>query len=117
MSQQNNIDTIRRGFAAFAQGDMETLRNEVFAPHAVWNVPGRGYFAGPKDGVDAILQFFGDIFERSGGTLQAVLDDVVAGDAHTIALNRNLAMRNDRSLDQRAVLVFDMVDTRIVRVE
>lgn len=117
MSQQSNIDIIRRGFAAFAEGDMDTLRNEVFTPDAVWHVPGHGYFAGPKEGVDAILQFFADIFERSGGTLQALLDDVVAGDDRAISLNRNVAMRNDRSLDQKAVLVFAMVDSRVARVE
>jgi ketosteroid isomerase-like protein len=41
MSQQSDIDTIRRGFDAFAKGDMETLRNEVFTPDAVWHVPGK----------------------------------------------------------------------------
>jgi ketosteroid isomerase-like protein len=96
---------------------METLRNEVFTPDAVWHVPGTGYFAGPKEGVEAILQFFAEIFERSGGTLQAILDDVVAGDDHTISLNRNVAMRNNLSLNQKAVLVFDMVDGRISRVD
>ena len=66
MSQQSNIDTIRRGYAAFSAGDMDTLRNEVFTPDAVWAVPGNGYFSGAKEGVDAILQFFADTFERSG---------------------------------------------------
>ena len=42
MSQQSNIDTIRRGYAAFSAGDMETLKNEVFTPDAVWVVPGNG---------------------------------------------------------------------------
>jgi ketosteroid isomerase-like protein len=96
---------------------MDTLRNEVFTPHAVWVIPGNGYFAGPKEGVDAILQFFADIFERSGGTLQALLDDVVAGDDHCVSLHRNVAMRGGRSLDQKSVLVCDMVDGRIDRVE
>lgn len=117
MSQQSNIDIIRRGFAAFAEGDMDTLRNEVFTPDAVWHVPGHGYFAGPKEGVDAILQFFADIFERSGGTLQALLDDVAGGDDHCYSLHRNVAMRGGRSLDLRSVLVCEMVDGRIARVD
>ena len=116
MSQQSNIDTIRRGYAAFSAGDMDTLRNDVFTPDAVWVVPGNGYFSGAKEGVDAILQFFADIFERSGGTLQVVLDDVAAGDDHCYSLHRNVAMRSERSLDLRSVLVFDMVDGRIAMV-
>ena len=117
MSQQTDIDTIRNGFAAFARGDMETLRNEVFAPDAVWLIPGTGYYGGPKEGVEAILQFFADIFGRSGGTLQVILDDVVAGDDHTISLSHNLAVRGDMSLDQRSVIAFDMLDSRVTRAE
>ena len=117
MSQQSNIDTIRRGYAAFSAGDMDTLRNEVFTPDAVWVVPGNGYFSGPKEGVDAILQFFGDIFERSGGTLQVLLEDVAAGDDHCYSLHRNVATRGEQRLDLRSVLVFAIVDGRIARVD
>jgi ketosteroid isomerase-like protein len=46
-----------------------------------------------------------------------LLDDVVAGDDRTTSLNRNVAMRNERRLDQKAVLVFGMVDGRVARVE
>ena len=46
MSQQSDIDTIRRGYAAFAAGDMDTLRNDVFTPDALWVVPGNGYLLG-----------------------------------------------------------------------
>ncbi len=117
MSHDTDIETIRRGYDAFSAGDMETLRNEVFAPDAVWVVPGNGYFSGAKEGIDAILQFFGDIFERSGGTLQVLLDDIAEGDDHSYSLHRNVATRGDRSLDLRSVLVFEMVDGRIDRVD
>lgn len=117
MSHDADIDTIRRGYAAFSAGDMETLKNEVFTPDAVWVVPGHGYYSGPKEGIDAILQFFGDIFERSGGTLQAILEDVAAGGGHCYSLHNNVAMRGGRSLDLRSVLVCDMVDGRIARVD
>jgi hypothetical protein len=46
-----------------------------------------------------------------------LLDDVVAGDDRTTSLNRNVAMRNERRLDQKAVLVFGMVDGRVARLE
>ena len=115
MSQQSNIDIIRRGYAAFSAGDTETLKNEVFTPDAVWVVPGNGYYSGAKEGVDAILQFFADIFE--GGTLQVMPEDVAAGEDHCYSIHRNVAMRGGRSLDLRSVLVLDMVDGRIARVD
>jgi uncharacterized protein len=117
MSHDTDIEIIRRGYAAFSAGDMDTLRNEVFTPGAVWVIPGNGYYSGAKEGIDAILQFFGDIFERSGGTLQVLLEDVAAGDGNCYSLHRNVAMRGDRSLDLRSVLVFAMQDGRIARVD
>ena len=117
MSQQSDIDIIRRGYAAFSAGDMDTLRNEVFTPDAVWVVPGKGYYSGSKEGIDAILQFFADIFDRSGGTLQVIVEDVAAGEDRCYALHNNVAIRGDRSLDLRSVLVIDMEDGRIARVD
>jgi uncharacterized protein len=117
MSQQSDIQTIRRGYAAFSAGDIDTLRNEVFRPEAVWVVPGNGYYSGAKEGIDAILQFFADIFERSGGTLQVMLEDVAVGDDHCYSIHRNVAMRGGRNLDLRSVLVVDMEDGRIARVD
>jgi len=117
VSQQSNIDIIRRGYAAFSAGDTETLKKEVFTPDAVWVVPGNGYYSGAKEGVDAILQFFADIFERSGGTLQVMPEDVAAGADHCYSIHRNVAMRGGRSLDLRSVLVLDMVDGRIAQVD
>src|SRR5512133_551014 len=99
MSQQSNIDTIRRGYAAFSAGDMETLKNEVFTPDAVWVVPGNGYYSGAKEGVDAILQFFADIYEPAGATLHALPQDVAAREDHCYSIHRNVAMRGGRSLD------------------
>ena len=46
MSQQSDIDTIRRGYAAFAAGDMDTLRNDVFTPDALWVDPGQRVLTG-----------------------------------------------------------------------
>jgi ketosteroid isomerase-like protein len=112
----SDADIIRRGFELFAQGDMEKL-SQLFAADAVWVVPGQGPVAGPKHGWDEIVAFFGELFERSGGTLRAELDYVVAGDGHAVALNRNVATRRGESLEQRAVIAFDMANGQIRRAE
>ena len=40
-----NEDLVRRGYEAFATGDMATL-NEFFADDVVWHAPGRNELAG-----------------------------------------------------------------------
>src|SRR6476620_11285838 len=98
MGATEDVEVIRRGYAAFSAGDLATL-TELFTDDAVWHVPGSGSLSGTKHGRDEILSFFGELMTRSDGTLVVTLDDVVAGDKHTVALNRNQATRGARSLE------------------
>jgi uncharacterized protein len=68
----DNIARTRRGFEAFAQGDLDTIR-ELMHPDVVWHVPGRSTLAGDYRGIDAVLGYFLQLFERSGGTFKAEL--------------------------------------------
>ncbi len=49
-----NEELVRRGYEAFATGDMETLR-ELLDPEIVWHFPGRSVLAGDHRGPDAVL--------------------------------------------------------------
>ncbi len=64
-----NEDLVRKGFDAFARGDVDTLR-ELFDQDAVWHAPGRNPLAGDHLGVDAILGFFARTMEVTGGTFR-----------------------------------------------
>jgi uncharacterized protein len=112
MSSESDVEVIRRGYAAFSAGDMATL-NELFTEDAVWHVPGAGPLSGAKEGREDILSFFGELMSRSAGTLQVTLDDVVGGAQHTVALNRNQATRGSQTLQQNAVVVFQLRDARV----
>jgi hypothetical protein len=111
MGSADDVEVIRRGYAAFSAGDMATL-NELFTEDAVWHVPGSGALSGTKEGRDGILSFFGELMSRSEGTLTVTLDDV-GGDKHTVAMNRNQASRGGQSLQQDAVIVFVLRDGRV----
>ena len=112
MGATEDVEVIRRGYAAFSAGDLATL-TELFTDDAVWHVPGSGSLSGTKHGRDEILSFFGELMTRSDGTLVVTLDDVVAGDNHTVALNRNQATRDAHTLEQNAVIVFQLRDGRV----
>ena len=44
----------------FNRGDLETIKNEVFAPDLKWTLPGRHPLGGAKHGADEVLAFFGE---------------------------------------------------------
>jgi uncharacterized protein len=110
-----NEDLVRRGYNAFAQGDMDTLR-ELFDPGIVWHFPGRSPMAGDHRGTDAVLGFFGRTMELTAGTFRAELHEVVADDQHTVGLHLARGEREGRTLEDREVLVFHVRDGRIVEV-
>jgi hypothetical protein len=110
-----NEDLVRQGYDAFAKGDLDTLR-KVFATDAVWHTPGHNVLAGDHRGIDAILGFFGQTMELSGGTFRVELHDVVAGDDHAVGLHVARGQRNGRTLEDRSVLVFHVRDGQAVEV-
>jgi hypothetical protein len=99
-----NEELVRRGFDAFSKGDVETLRG-LFDQDAVWHTPGRGPIAGDHRGVDAILGFFAQTMERTGGTFRVELHDIVANDEHAVSLYVARGEREGRTLEDKSVLV------------
>jgi uncharacterized protein len=99
-----NEDLVRRAFDAFAKGDVDTLR-ELFEQDAVWHAPGRNPLAGDHRGVDAILGYFARTMEVTGGTFRAELHDVVANDEHAVALYVGRGQREEKSYENKLVLV------------
>ena len=110
-----NEDLVRRGYDAFSSGDMQTLR-ELWHPDIVWHVPGRGQVSGDHRGVDAVLGYFGQIMELSGGTLRVEVHDVVANDEHTVGLHSVHAERAGKTLDDNHTLVFHVRDGKVTEV-
>jgi uncharacterized protein len=115
MGNQEDAALVRRGYEAFNSGDIETLKG-LFAPDAVWRVGGSGGLSGVKQGPDEILAYFGELFSRSGGTAKAELQDVIAGESHTVALQTAQAQRSGQSMEQHGVIVFTLRDGKVTEV-
>ena len=109
MSRADNEAVVRRIFDAFAQKQGFALR-EVFAPDAVWTVPGDGTMAGVYRGREAIFHFLGRLPKETGGTYGSQLVDVLASDDRAAALYRASGERNGRRLDLDQVLLFRLQD-------
>lgn len=63
-----------------------------------------------------MLEFFGRLFELSGGTLKVELHDVVAGDEHAVALLTISAERAGRQLEDNTVLTSHIRDGKITEI-
>src|SRR5687768_15464508 len=111
-----NEELVRQGYKAFGEGDMETLRS-LFAPDAVHSAAGNNPLARDYKGVDEILGFYGQLFERSGGTFKADLKSTqVQGDDTVVATHRNAAQREGKTLDQDETLTFTIAEGRFTHL-
>lgn len=108
-----NEDLIRKGYAAFAAGDLDTLR-QLFAPDIIWHSPGRNPLSGTEHGTDAVFQLFGRLAELTGGTFRvSEIHDVLANDDHAVALLRIRAERGRKTLESNDAHVFNMSNGRV----
>jgi uncharacterized protein len=108
-----NEDLVRRGYNAFSQGDIETLR-QLFADDTIFHEPGRNPVSGDYQGIDQVLAFFGTLAERSGGTFRVTLHDAVASDEHAVGVHVSEGEREGRRLHSLQTIVFHVRDGRFV---
>ena len=93
-----------RLLTAFHHKDLPTLQ-ALIAPSAVLHVPGRNPMAGDKQGLSSILGFFAQVAERSGGTEQVEVIDVLGSERHAVALCSVTATRLGRTLHNQVAYV------------
>jgi uncharacterized protein len=107
-----NEDLARRGYAAFATGDMATL-NELFADDIVWHAPGRNELSGTFKGKDEVFANLQKNMELTGGTFRLEIHALIADDDHAVALLRARAEREGKTLDDNTVQIFHIADGKL----
>ena len=111
-----NEDLVREGFAAFGRADLDALRHQYFAEGLRYHVPGRSPIAGHYEGAAQVVEYFGRLFELSGGTLRVELHDVVANDEHAVALFTVHAERAGKQLADNTVLECHVRDGKMTEI-
>ncbi len=107
---QSNAEIIRSAYEAFAAGDIPAVL-AAMSPDITWNVPGRSPLAGTYTGHDEILGFFQQLAERSNGTFNLDVHDILDNDeGKVVLLLTETAQRNDASLSVSAVHVWGLRD-------
>ncbi len=110
MADHPNAELLRKGYAAFAEGDMAMV-GDLFADDIVWHAPGNNPLSGDYKGKDQVFGQFAKLMELTGGTFRQEIHDIVANDEHAVVLVENGAQRPDgRSWQGRAVHVWHVTD-------
>jgi ketosteroid isomerase-like protein len=116
MSEHPNAALIRGLFAAFRDGDVQTIE-QALDPAAVWHFPGRrGRLAGSHRGRDAIFAFLLEVEGATAGTFGVDLIDVLANDAHAAVFFRGHASRDGKTLDNHTCLRVRLEGGRLLEV-
>jgi uncharacterized protein len=113
----SNEDTVRKGYEAFGQGDMDTLRS-MMTPDVIQSVPGKSQVSGDHKGVDNVLGYYATLFELTGGTLKAELQSATAeGADKVVAVHKLSAQRGGKSYDRDETLTFTLTGGKISRLD
>lgn len=119
MSEQENKELIRRGYEAFATGDMESLMN-LFDDDIEWVQPGESAVSGTYHGKTELMEYLGRLAQRpisirvdqmtaEGDTVVALTEISVDGqigrdaDVFTVRDGKTIAVRihGDTALMER----------------
>jgi ketosteroid isomerase-like protein len=112
MVDHPNLDLMRRGYAAYASGDLETI-SQLFADDVVWHVSGRSPLSGDYTGREQVFGFFGTLQELSGGTSRVEVHDLLADDEHGVAIVTQSGTRNGRSYEGKVTHVLHLRDGKV----
>ena len=111
MKEHPNVALVKKGFAAFAAGDLPTL-NELLSDDIVWHGPGRSFLGGHFRGKAEVLGVFARVTQESDSFEQKI-HAVLADDAHAVALVEAKAAREGKKADMQQVFVFHFAKGRI----
>jgi uncharacterized protein len=112
MTEHPNIELARRGYDAFARGDLAAL-SELIADDVTWHALGLGPLSGTYHGRNEVFAFLGRLAEETAGTFRLRVHDVLANDEHTVALCTLSASRGNKSVEFQVANVSHIRDGKI----
>ena len=85
MTTHPNVELTRRGYEAFAKGDVQALR-ELMDDDVTWHVSHCGPLSCSYHGQNDVLGFLVRLAQETGGTFRLDVHDILANDEHVVAL-------------------------------
>jgi hypothetical protein len=106
MTEHPNVERLRRGYAAYAAGDLATLRG-MLADDVSFHFLGHTPLSGAYNGLTEVLGYFARL-QESGAAFRFEVHDLLADDQHAVALLAGTAERSGRRLQQKVVHAFHL---------
>jgi uncharacterized protein len=117
MDVEQNLETVRRGYAAFGAGDLDTLMS-LYNDDVVHVVPGASKVSGAHKGKESVQALYGALFELSKGTLSLRLDHVLSDGGNRVASIHTSSMESDgETITQTEILVFSFVNGKVSEIQ
>ncbi|MGR4065837.1 MAG: nuclear transport factor 2 family protein [Vulcanimicrobiaceae bacterium] len=113
--EQDNIALVRRGFDAFAAGDMAAL-GALFDENATWHSEGAGMLKSEYRGRDAIFAMFAQLHQETAGTFKSKPIAMAAAGDKVFVQTSVSGDRRGRSLHAGEVVVFSLAGSRVGEV-
>jgi len=111
-SDHPNVAIIQRYYKAYAAGDFELIRNEIFAPNITWTIPGHHPLAGTKRGVDEVFAFFQQLGKAK---FRAEVLFLGGNDSYVVDVHRGWSNLAQDNIDQFWALLFQIKGGSIVK--
>jgi ketosteroid isomerase-like protein len=109
-------DTVRRGYKAFGEGDMETL-GSLYSPDVVQRQPSNNQTSGEYKGKASVLGLYGQLFELSGGTFSVDLKSVKTQGDKVVSVHQAKGKREGKNLDVDETIEFTFSGDKISRLD
>lgn len=101
---EQNLANTRRGYEAFANGDLATL-TELFADDITWHVTAGSPLDGVYTGPEAVFGYFAQLAQETQGSLRIDIHDMLANEDHVTVLCNVTATRNGTTFSDQMVQV------------
>lgn len=111
----DNSAVVQRMYECFNRDDIDTIRNEIFAPDIVWRLPGRHPLGGVKNGQEEVLAFFQQLRRAEVNVEITRIADFI--DDWVVEVHRGSGRSGDAVLDALNCTHYRIANGRIVEVQ
>jgi ketosteroid isomerase-like protein len=107
--EKRNLDVLRRLFAAFEAGDIDTM-TKIYSSDVHYHTPKLALFKTDYHGVPDLMGMFGTVAHETGGTFRANVQAIAASGNRGFVLYRATGTRGGKTLNTNDVLVVTLAD-------
>ena len=111
--REDNIALMKRGYAAFSSGDLDTVR-AMSADDCVWHTPQNSTaFEADYRGPDGVVRYLTQLFEMTDGTFKDEPEAFFGDDDTVTVMEHVTGTRRGRTLDAHVMHVYRVRDGKV----